>query len=141
MRTLITSLILIGAAGSFVTAESRCAFADDVFMTSLGISYLVAEHYVVKKEWPINPEQIEQQARVSFRAEGIDEEKASEFVGRFSMLEMTADGPNLLINYRFEADGEIFAHRVTFYPRTTVDEILQSMTVESEDAQSGSRER
>ncbi len=142
MRALTTSLILIGIAGTIVTADtpqaantSRCAFADDETMTSLGICYLVAEHYVVKEEWPIRPKQIEQQARVLFRAEGIDEEKASEFLGRFSMLEMTTDGSNLQLNYRFEVDGECFAQRVTFYPRPTVDEILQSITGEYEDAQ------
>ena len=135
MRTLIISLVLVGAAGGFGNADSRCAFADDEAMTSLGICYLVAGYYVVEKEWPINSEQIEQHARVLFRAEGIDEEKASEFLGRFSLLEMTTDGPNLQLNCRFEADGECIAQKATFYPRPTVDEILQSMTGEYEDAQ------
>src|SRR4026208_1970309 len=82
--------------GRVVGIGPQCAFSDPEFTTSLGICNLAAEYYLAKQEWPLSKEQLEEQnQRVLAQAGELPPEQAkewSEFLGRFTLLDMKRQG-------------------------------------------------
>jgi hypothetical protein len=116
-----------------VARGPHCAFADAEVMTSLGICNIAAEYYVAHKEWPLSKTQVEQQWSKMLeeaKQEMPPEEAAegAEFLKRFTLLELTKKGDNLLLRYRFKVDTKTVRQRVTLKPGSTADEILRAAT-------------
>jgi len=112
----------------------HCAFADPETTTSLGICNLAAEYYVAKQQWPLSKEQLEEQnQRMLAQAGELPPEEAkelSEFLGRFTFLDMKRQGENLVLHYRFSIDKKTVDQTVTLRPKPTADEILEAATAD-----------
>ena len=111
----------------------RCAFADPEFTSSMGICNLVAEYYVAQREWPLTKAQLEEQHRRLLEKEksqmsAAEFQDISGFLDRFTLLDLRRSGENLVFHYRFKIERKTVDQTVTFRPRPTAGEILESMT-------------
>jgi len=116
----------------------RCAFADPEATTSMGICNLAAEYYVAHHEWPLSKAQLEEQNRrllEGARAQMSSEEatELSEFLDRFTYLDLRKSGEDLVMLYRFKVERRTVDQTVTLRPRPTADEILQAATAKGYD--------
>ena len=112
-------------------SEPRCAFADPKFTTSLGICNIVAEYYVTRHEWPLSKAQLEEQWKKMLEPEKekmpMEEvRELSDFLERFTLLDLRKKGDNLVFHYRFQLDEKTVDQKVMLKPGPTVDQILQA---------------
>ena len=136
---LILTAMVCSAAScgtqKIVGSGTHCAFADPEFTTSLGICNLAAEYYVVNHAWPLSKVQLEEQNKKLLAQVGQpspDEvNEMANFLDRFTLLEMTRKGDNLLLHYRFVIAKKTTDQTAVLKPGLTVDEILQSATAGS----------
>ena len=94
----------------------------------MGICNLAAEYYVAHHEWPLSKAQLEEQNRrllEGARAQMSSEEatELSEFLDRFTFLDLRKSGEDLVMRYRFKVDRKTVDQTVTLRPRPTADEI------------------
>jgi hypothetical protein len=139
--TVLAALTCVAAScGPRHSAMSgpRCAFADPEATTSMGICNLAAEYYVAHHEWPLSKAQLEEQNRQLLegaRAQMSWEEatELSEFLDRFTFLDLRKSGQDLVMRYRFKVERKTVDQTVTLRPRATADEILQAATAKGYD--------
>ena len=118
--------------------EARCAFSDPEFTTSMGICNLAAEYYVAHHKWPLTKAQLDEQNRrllEKARAEMSSEEakELSEFLDRFTLLDLRKQGDDLVLHYRFKIKRKTVDRTITLRPRLTTDEILEAATAKGYD--------
>jgi len=104
----------------------------------MGVCNLVAEYYVAHREWPLTKAQLDEQHRLLLekeRAQMSAEEfqELSAFLDRFTLLDLRKSGEDLVFHYRFKIERKTTDQTVTFRPRSTADEILESATAKGYD--------
>lgn len=136
-------LILASMLASCVAPPSgatgpQCAFADLDSTISLGICDLVAEYYVAHRHWPLTRAQLEELPRRLLEEEksemsAEEHQELSAFLDRFTLLDLRLSGEDLVLHYRFTMDRKTSEQSITFRPRSTADEILESASVRGHD--------
>lgn len=104
----------------------------------MGVCNLVAEYYVAHREWPLTKAQLQEQHRLLLQKERAqmptDEfQELSAFLDRFTLLDLRNSGEDLVFHYRFKIGRKTTDQRVTFRPKSTVDDILESATAKGYD--------
>ncbi len=114
-----------------VMSGPHCAFADPVYMTSLGVCYFAGDYYVAYREWPLTEAQLKEQLTKELEAERADTEDMQEglaFFDCFTLLDLRRSGEDLVMHYRFKIERKSVDQTVTLKAKQTVDEILQTAT-------------
>lgn len=104
----------------------------------MGICNLAAEYYVAHHEWPLTRAQVDEQNRRLLeraKAEMSSEEakELSEFLDRFTLLDLRKQGDDLVLHYRFKIKRKTVDQTITLRPRPTTDEILEAATAKGHD--------
>jgi hypothetical protein len=114
------------------TSGSRCAFADPVMSTQLALLATVADYYIAHQQWPLTKAQLQEQLDREFEdksqlsAEEVHD--LSTFLDQFTILDFHRHGKNLVFHYHFKIDQKTVDQTVTFRPKPTSDEIMQTAT-------------
>src|SRR6185369_10349207 len=126
---LMAAFILLGCTAASCRSEKQivqvrephCAFADPEAMTSLGICQIAAEYYITHHDWPLSKNQIEEQwgkmlegAKQEMSPEEAKE--GAEFLQRFTLLEFSKTGDDLLLHYRFIIGTKTVSQKVVLKP-------------------------
>ena len=138
MRTLLRLLAVVILtqmpvfAGS-KSAEPRCAFSDEPFMTMLTITSCATEYFASHHAWPITTQQLRSQLqRTAATAPPIAEKPTAkdidQFFARFSQIELKPQGRDLLLSARYRAQGKVYSHLILLHPGKNTDEMLQAST-------------
>src|SRR5262249_51783103 len=98
----------------------------------LAVCDLVAEYYVARQQWPLTKAQLEDQIDHDFadksQLSAEEVHNLSTFIDQFIILNFRQHSKNLVFHYRFKGDQKTVNQTVTFRPKPTSDEILQSAT-------------
>jgi hypothetical protein len=133
LRSATALIVLLCTAASCGPKEAAskkpfCAFADPDFMTQWRVCTVVAQYYVEKHEWPSSNAQLKQQWQEIVNAEKGDMPpesiESSEFLDRFTILELRKKGKNLILHYSFKGDEKTIDKTLTLRPGATSDQII-----------------
>ena len=127
LSVIASSTIAVAAPTS---AEPRCAFADESFVTMFAISTAITEYYVSHRAWPVTKLQLRSQLIQIARALPPPDKPSSrdidQLLSRFSRIDLQPRGRDLVLAVDYRAEGKRHVQRILFPAGRSTDEILQA---------------
>jgi hypothetical protein len=128
MRGLI-AVALVALLGSSAVAARNPDLPENAAWTYLLFGYMVADYYVTHRTWPTTRKQVEAHSeRVAQKELPPKGRDMRRLWRRCTQLELTPQGPNVLVRMRFRSEGREFTYDALYHPGRSAEDIFEHIT-------------